>query len=131
MRKLLIPSVVALALFATSASADHIMYTAGNAYRDSGLITCSTQEASLKVILSITTVEYLTYGVARRISEANNCNFHGDPVNFTVGNVLCRESRADGRIFSVAIASVEGQMEPTFTMLFTNSKAPACGEHLM
>lgn len=127
MKKILLPVIAALALFATSASANHVMYAPGDyIYRDSGLITCSTKEASLKVIQSITTVKYLTYGVARKIAEANNCDFHRDPVNFTISDMLCNAVREDKRIFSIVKASVIDGENEKFTILFTDSKTFAC-----
>lgn len=126
MNKLLLPIIAALVLFATSALADHTMYLPGdNVYRDSGLMTCSTKEEILKVMEDIITVEYLTYGVARKITEANNCEFHRDPVNFTISDMLCRASRADTRVFSIAKATVEGG-EEKFIILFTDSVIPVC-----
>jgi len=127
MNKLLLPIIAALALFATSASANHFMYVPGdNVYRDSGLITCSAEEASLGAIQGMITVEHLTYASAREIAEANNCNFYRDPVNFTISEMFCRALREDGRIFTIAKATVEGE-EEKFTIIFTESKAYDCG----
>jgi len=127
MNKLLLPVIAALALFATSASANHVMYVPGNnVYLDSGLMSCSTQEESLKVMEDIITVEYLTYGVARKITEVNNCVFYRNPVSFTISEMLCRALREDGRVFTIAKATVEGG-EEKFTIIFTDSKAYHCG----
>jgi len=127
MNKLLLPIIAALALFATSASANHFMYVPGNnVYLDSGLMACSTDEESLKVIEGIISVKILTYSVARAITEVNNCVFYRDPVIFTISEILCRASREDGRIFTIAKAIVEGE-EEKFTVIFTDSKAYDCG----
>ncbi len=130
MKKIVLSTIAALALFATSASADHAMYIPGdNVYRDSGLMTCSTEEESLKVMEGIITVEYLTYGVARKITEANNCEFHRDPVNFTISEMFCRALREDGRVFTIAKATVEGG-EEKFTIIFTDSETPVCEKQI-
>jgi len=121
----LVLSFILLAI--TLAEADHFMYIPGdNVYRDSGLMTCSTEEESLKVMEGIITVEYLTYGVARKITEANNCEFHRDPVDFTISELFCKATRADDRVFSIAKATIIGG-EEKFTILFTDSKAYHCG----
>lgn len=125
--KILLPVIVVLALFATSVMANHALYAPGDyIYRDSGLIACSTKEESLKAIQSITTVKYLTYAVARKIAEANNCNFYRDPVNFTISDMLCNATRADKRIFSIVKASVIVGKNKKFTILFTDSETPVC-----
>ena len=130
MKKIVLSTIAALALFATSASANHAMYIPGdNVYRDSGLMTCSTKEASLKVIQGITTVDYLTYGVARKITEANNCVFHRDPVNFTISELFCKLVREDTRPFTITKATIEGG-EEKFTILFTDSETPACEKQI-
>ena len=125
---LLVSLTLSITLLAiTLAEANHVMYVPGNnVYLDSGLMSCSTQEESLKVMEGIITVEYLTYGVARKITEANNCVFYRDPVSFTISEMLCRASREDGRIFTIAKAIVEGG-EKKFAVIFTDSKAYHCG----
>ena len=121
----LILSIILLGI--TLAEANHAMYVPGdNVYRDSGLIACSTEEASMKAIQGVTTVGDLTYASAREIAEANNCGFHRNPVNFTISEIICKAYREDGRVFTIAKATVINE-EEKFTVLFTDSRAYHCG----
>ena len=132
MKNLLISITTALALFATSALADHTLYIPGDTiYRDSGLVTCPTKEATLKVIQVMATTKYLTYGVTRRLAEPNNCEFHRDPVNFIISDLFCRTTTITGKTFTIAKTLIEGKTEERFTILFTDSKTLDCGEHSM
>jgi len=122
----LILSIILLAI--TVAEANHAMYVPGDTvYRDSGLITCSTQEASIEAIQGVVTVEHLTYALAREIAEANNCDFYRNPVNFTISELVCKAIRADDRVFSIAKARIEHETEDKFTIIFTDSRAYHCG----
>jgi len=121
----LILSCILLAI--TLAEANHAMYVPGdNVYRDSGLIACSTEEASMEAIHGIITIEYLTYALAREVAEANNCDFYRDPVNFTISELVCKATRVDDRVFSIAKATIIGG-EEKFTIIFTDSRAYHCG----
>ena len=132
MKKLLLPIIAALVLFATSASANHTVYLSGNSYRDSGLATCSTMEASLKVIDGMTNFKYLTYSVGRKIAETNNCRFYRNPVMITVGDLLCKSTRSyDGKTFTIAKVTIEYDTEEQFTVLYTNSDTFDCDGYVM
>ncbi len=131
MKKILLPIVAALILFTTSALADHTIYTAGNIYRDSGLVACSTKEASLTVLQSMIKETHLTYGVTRRLSEANNCEFHRDPVTFVVTKLLCKiVKRDDKKTFTIARTLIKDAIETKFTILYTKSNTPDCEEQI-
>ena len=135
MKKLLLPIIAALVLFATSAYANHIMYLSGNSYRDSGLSTCSTMEASLKVLDGMITTEYLTYSAARTIAETNNCKFYRNPVMIAVGDLLCKSTRSyfdDVTLnFTIAKVTIEYDTEEQFTVLYTNSDTFDCDGYVM
>lgn len=131
MKKLLLPIIAALVLFATSASAEHTIYLPGNSYRDSGLATCSTMEASLKVINGMMNIKYLVYSASRKVAETNNCKFHRDPVTFIVNKLLCKSTRSDdGKTFTIAKATIENDIEEQFTILYTKSDTFDCDGYL-
>ncbi len=129
MNKLILSTIAALTMFTTTALADHTMYVPGNVYRDSGVITCDTKEESLRTIHAMVSTDYLTYGDTRRLAEANSCDFHRDPINFMVSELLCKAvNNHTKQTFIIAKALLEGHYKDKFTILYTKSKAPFCGE---
>lgn len=132
MIKLLTLAVITLALFTTSALANHIIYVPGSTYQARTIITCETENQSLKMIRKITATRpsLSTKSTVRKIVEGNGCGFYEEPISFTVNSLICYEIMTDGKPFTLAKVTLPGTDDrpayETFAVLFTFSNTQRC-----
>ncbi len=127
MKKLLLSTIAALALFATAASANHEMFQVGETFLDANLPTCSTEEAGRAVINDMAAVEMLTPNDVESTAAAKGCEFH-KMFRGTINSILCKVVSSDGLPFSLTTVTLKGETDAKFAILFTDSESLLCGE---
>lgn len=132
MIKLLFATLLTLVLFTTSASADHVYYQTNQPYRDSGVIVCQSENASLKVIRKMVTIRRLSYSNARRIAERYNCTFKRNPVSFVINEFICYSIRTDDKkafTLTKSFLVETSDIAELFMILHSKSDTPTCKEY--
>jgi len=127
MKKLLLSTIAAVALFATAASANHVMFQIGYKFEDSVVSICPTEEAGLAIMKSRAEVDTITLDTLKAETLTNGCELHMEIVG-TVNSILCKMVREDVGAFSLTTITLDGKTESNFAILYTDSESLLCGE---